>query len=288
MLGAVRCGGGWGEDQGLVCSLDGGSGRCGEGVLRLCFARFLGGACYLRGRASYLRGCPSQGPPTPQGLHIPRVPGASYPGAIPVERPEHPITGADLYLGARCASFRGATFSGARAGHLFEAAYSPGGGTWPVQRGHLSLGLPGTSYHMGRLSQGCPEQSKRAAFLHMHCSHLSGLRCGTLVGWWHVIDLGTTWLVDDLRPRFSFQLRVRLRGDGDVLCGLLGCMNIHVEWAWAGVLSIGSACRSETACYRAPCRVRARSPWRMRALLRHTSWTSWCSDCFFALKLTVF
>ena len=40
----------------------------------------------------------------------------------------------------------------------------------------------------------------------MHCSHLSGLRCGTLVGWWHVIDLGTTWLVDDLRPRFSFQL----------------------------------------------------------------------------------
>ncbi len=165
-----------------------------------------GGACYLRGRASYLRGCPSQGPPTPQGLHIPRVPGASYPGAIPVERPEHPITGADLYLGARCASFRGATFPGARAGHLFGAAYSPGGGTWPVQRGHLSLGLPGTSYHMGRLSQGCPEQSKRAAFLHMHCSHLSGLRCGTLVGWWHVIDLGTTWLVDDLRPRFSFQL----------------------------------------------------------------------------------
>ena len=206
MLGAVRCGGGWGEDQGLVCSLDGGSGRCGEGVLRLCFARFLGGACYHRGRASYLRGCPSQGPPTPQGLHIPRVPGASYPGAIPVERPEHPITGADLYLGARCASFRGATFPGARAGHLFGAAYSPGGGTWPVQRGHLSLGLPGTSYHMGRLSQGCPEQSKRAAFLHMHCSHLSGLRCGTLVGWWHVIDLGTTWLVDDLRPRFSFQL----------------------------------------------------------------------------------
>ena len=206
MLGAVRCGGGWGEDQGLVCSLDGGSGRCGEGVLRLCFARFLGGACYHRGRASYLRGCPSQGPPTPQGLHIPRVPGASYPGAIPVERPEHPITGADLYLGARCASFRGATFPGARAGHFFGAAYSPGGGTWPVQRGHLSLGLPGTSYHMGRLSQGCPEQSKRAAFLHMHCSHLSGLRCGTLVGWWHVIDLGTTWLVDDLRPRFSFQL----------------------------------------------------------------------------------
>jgi len=206
MLGAVRCGGGWGEDQGLVCSLDGGSGRCGEGVLRLCFARFLGGACYLRGRASYLRGCPSQGPPTPQGLHIPRVPGASYPGAIPVERPEHPITGADLYLGARCASFRGATFPGARAGHLFGAAYSPGGGTWPVQRGHLSLGLPGTSHHTGRLSRGCPEQSKRAAFLHMHCSHLRGLRCGTLVGWWHVIDLGTTWLVDDLRPRFSFQL----------------------------------------------------------------------------------
>ena len=163
----------------------------------------LGGrACYLRGRASYLRGCPSQGPPTPQGLHIPRVPGASYPGAIPVERPEHPITGADLYLGARCASFRGATFPGARAGHFFGAAYSPGGGTWPVQRGHLSLGLPGTSYHMGRLSQGCPEQSKRAAFLHMHCSHLSGSRCGTLVGWWHMIDLGTTWLVDDLRPRF--------------------------------------------------------------------------------------
>ena len=206
MLGAVRCGGGWGEDQGLVCSLDGGSGRCGEGVLRLCFARFLGGACYLRGRASYLRGCPSQGPPTPQGLHIPRVPGASYPGAIPVERPEHPITGADLYLGARCASFRGATFPGARAGHLFGAAYSPGGGTWPVQRGHLSLGLPGTSHHTGRLSRGCPEQSKRAAFLHMHCSHLSGSRCGTLVGWWHMIDLGTTWLVDDLRPRFSFQL----------------------------------------------------------------------------------
>ena len=133
--------------------------------------------------------------------------------------PEHPIQGLFQWSDRSILSqgrifiwvpgvhpFEGPPSQVQRAGHLFGAAYSPGGGTWPVQRGHLSLGLPGTSHHTGRLSRGCPEQSKRAAFLHMHCSHLSGLRCGTLVGWWHVIDLGTTWLVDDLRPRFSFQL----------------------------------------------------------------------------------
>ena len=253
------------------------------GVERACFAYASpgvagswGGACYLRGRASYLRGCPSQGPPTPQGLHIPRVPGASYSGAIPVERPEHPITGADLYLGARCASFRGATFSGARAGHLFGAAYSPGGGTWPVQRGHLSLGLPGTSYHMGRLSQGCPEQSKRAAFLHMHCSHLSGLRCGTLVGWWHVIDLGTTWLVDDLRPRFSFQLSETARRRRRVVWALgLHEHTCGVGMGWCFVYRERMQIRDCLLSCAVPCA--RRSPWwKMRALLRHTSWTSWC------------
>ena len=38
--------------------------------------------------------------------------------------------------------------------------------------------------------RACPESNPGAAFLHMHCSHLSGSRYGTLGGWWHPIS---TW-----------------------------------------------------------------------------------------------
>lgn len=95
-------------------------------------------------------------------------------------------------------------------GHPFEAAYTQGvhgaflSGAGPP----IPTGRP-ESYHRAAHSRdACPEQSRYPgpAFLHLHCSHLSRSRSGTLGGWWHLVDLGITWFVDDLRPPLFVQV----------------------------------------------------------------------------------
>ena len=139
----------------------------------------------LRG---FPRGLPISGATYPtQGLHISRETGTSYPGAIP---------GGTTYLGADLC-LRGSILSRGHLsymcpGHPFEAVYrAQGMHKWPVQGPPIPMGNPEHPI-TGLPIPWVHDPSPRAAFLHTNCSQLSGSRCGTLGGWRHLTDLGSS------------------------------------------------------------------------------------------------